>query len=105
MAGCGFDVIDEVHSADAALSAVGDSQPDSVVLDIEVAGTRGLGIISEIRACAPGCVVIVLSLFDGLRVAALAAGASGFTGKLDLRELRRHLEAFTVSGSGSPPTR
>lgn len=105
MVGCRFDVIDEVRSADAALSAVGDGQPDSVVLDIEVAGTRGLGIVSEIRARAPGCDVIVLSLFDGLRMAALAAGASAFTGKLDLRELRSHLESFTVSGSGSSPCR
>ncbi len=87
----GFEQIEEVGRATAAIEAAARTHPDAIVVDIELAGSRGVGIVAELLTAAPGCAVIVMSQFDSLRFPALEAGAYACIGKTDLRELRRCL--------------
>ncbi len=91
MLACGFDRIEEVASATAAIEVATRTRPDAIVVDIELAGSRGVGIVAALLTAVPGCSIIVVSPFDGLRFPALEAGAYACIGKSDLRELRRCL--------------
>ncbi len=91
MVACGFEEIEEVGSATAAIEVATRTRPDAIVVDIELAGRRGVGIIAELLTAVPGCAIIVMSPFDALRFPALEAGAYACLGKSDLRELRRCL--------------
>ena len=65
--------------------------PQLLVLDLASGGIRGLGIVQTVRYAAPACAVVLLSPFEGLRTAALEAGAYELAGKDDLRDLERCL--------------
>ena len=89
----GFEVIATVVSlADASL-AVELSAPDIVVVDLALTGDLGLGMISAFRTAQPRCAIVVLSPFEALRPAAIAAGAYDVVVNAgsDLRALERCL--------------
>lgn len=57
----GFEVCGVAHSADAALAAVGELQPDLVLLDVHLPGTTGLDLIAPFRELAPELDVLVIT--------------------------------------------
>ena len=70
--------------------------PQLVVFDLASAGSRGLRVVKDLQGAAPGCTVVLLAPFDGLRESALAVGAYELTGKDDLRDLERCLRRLTA---------
>lgn len=87
----GFEVVGEVASAADAVVAVELASPDALVLDLALTGALGLGILAAVGAAAPGCAVVLLSSFDGMRRVALEAGAYEVVASSDLRGLERAL--------------
>ncbi|GAA3170123.1 hypothetical protein GCM10020255_058350 [Rhodococcus baikonurensis] len=57
----GFEVCGVAHSAEAALTAVGELQPDLVLLDVHLPGTTGLDLIAPFRELAPELDVLVIT--------------------------------------------
>ncbi len=104
MVACGFDAIEDVRAPDDAITVAARSRPAAVVVDIELSGSRGIGIVTELLAAAPGAAVIVLSQFDRLRFPALEAGAYSFVAKADLRELQRCLTRLAGDKVSRLPT-
>ena len=95
MVACGLAHVDSTRAPDAVLDAARRTGPDVIVVDIEVAGSMGVGLVPALHQVSPESMIIVLSQFESLRFASLAAGADAFIGKADLRELRRCLERVT----------
>ena len=57
----GFEVCGVAHSAETALAAVGELQPDLVLLDVHLPGTTGLDLIAPFRELAPELDVLVIT--------------------------------------------
>lgn len=75
-----------VGEADNGAEAVGLAQtlhPDVVLMDLSLSATDGLSATASLRAAAPQCSVVLLSLYADatLRAQALAAGAAALVGK------------------------
>lgn len=100
---CGFEVVADTHTAAEAVVAAAGVRPDVVVLDLDLAGTLGLGVVAALQAASPGSEVVVLSAFDTMRPAALAAGAHELVTTADLRDLERALSALARSRPGAAP--
>jgi two-component system response regulator DesR len=75
-----LEVVAQVSSGDAVLTAARTSHPDVALLDIEMPGRSGLDATAELRADQPQCRVLILTTFGrpGYLRRAMAAGASGF---------------------------
>ena len=73
-------VVAEAGSADEAIRAVADHQPDVVVMDIRMPGSSGLDACQEITRRWPDIKVVMLTSFmdDELIFQAIQAGASGY---------------------------
>lgn len=95
---CGFRIVAEVRSAAEAIVAAEVGRPDVVVLDLALTGDLGLTALPRLRAACHGVAVIVVSSFDDMRPAALAAGAFDFVGDADLRALERSLQRLASGG-------
>ena len=76
----GLDVCAEAGNARDGLIAVGEHQPDLVVIDLTLPDKNGLELLKDIQAMHPGTLCLVLSMHDedmyGER--ALRAGARGY---------------------------
>lgn len=83
-------VCGEAGSAEEALDAVNQLEPDLAIVDISLGGVNGIELIKNIKAIRPALVVLVLSMHDESQFAerALRAGASGYVMK---REARDHI--------------
>lgn len=81
-------VIGQAGNGFTALAAVRDLAPDVVVLDIEMPGIDGITTAGAIRRIAPGCAVVILTLYatPQNRERAAAAGVAGFVDKHDSAE-------------------
>ena len=101
----GFEVIATVVSPADALMAVEFSAPDVVVVDLALTGDLGLGMISAFRAAQPRCAIVVLSPFEALRPAAIAAGAYDVVvnAASDLRALERCLVRAAADWAAAGP--
>lgn len=73
-------IVGEAGDSVAAVTAAGEEQPDVILLDIEIPGAEVTTTIRQIRSCAPGSRVIILSMYEGpqLLSALLAAGIRGY---------------------------
>jgi hypothetical protein len=103
---CGFAVLYNGEPARDIPTAVGRLRPDLLVLELALAGARGLGIVPAVLDAAPGCRVVLVSTFDKLRAPALEAGAYDLVGRDDFRDLEQCLrrlqaEAGRHCGPGS----
>ena len=85
----------ECEDGAEALAAYVRSQPDWVLMDIEMSKVDGIAATRQITAAFPNARIIILTNHNDepLRVAAREAGACGYVLKEDLLELRRLLRA------------
>ena len=79
-----------------ALEAFKEHQPDVVLMDMRMPRMDGLKATRQIRQSYPTARIVIVSDYDDedLRIAASAAGASGYTLKQDLSELINLLQAL-----------
>ena len=81
--GIHFKVVGEAVDGDGAVTVVGSSHPDCVVLDLLMPGRGGMAAISEIRATWPDCKIVVFSALSAeqMEAEALALGADAYIEK------------------------
>lgn len=79
----GLEVVAEAADARELRLRAAEASPDVVVLDYNIPGSKGFGLLRELREARPGVAVLVLSMHpeEELGVAALRAGAAGYVGK------------------------
>ena len=79
-----------------ALEAYKEYKPDVVLMDMKMPRMDGLKATRQIRQFYPTARIVIVSDYDDedLRIAASAAGASGYTLKQDLSELINLLQAL-----------
>ena len=79
----GFDVVGQAAEGPRAVSLVGETSPDVVVLGLEVPVMDGLDACSDVTGLLPGVKVLVLaaSSEEDLVLRALASGATGYLEK------------------------
>lgn len=91
---CGFDPAADTRTVGEAVAVAAVVRPDVVVVDLDLTGTLGLGVVAALHDASPGSKVVVLSSFDTMRPAVLAAGAHDFVVSVDLRDLESALSAL-----------
>jgi DNA-binding NarL/FixJ family response regulator len=79
------------------LTAVVETSPDAVVIDLAMAGRAGVRLISAVRALVPDCRIAVLSDLRAAPLIALEAGATAVVDPSDLRPLTAALRDDSVS--------
>lgn len=75
---CGAQVVGMADEPDAACAGIGMSQPDVVVVDLQLkSGTSGLAVLKWLREHAPGIAAVVLtnSIYPQVKDACLKLGA------------------------------
>jgi DNA-binding NarL/FixJ family response regulator len=76
-----FTVVGEAGEGEEALRAIGETQPDVVLLDLKMPGLDGQGVLDRLQKEGPR-ILVLTSATDAERVpAAIAAGAAGFVYK------------------------
>jgi two-component system response regulator DesR len=75
-----IEVVAQVSSGDAAVSAAMEVRPDVAMLDIEMPGMDGLAATAALRSALPACRVLIVTTFGrpGYLRQAMEAGATGF---------------------------
>jgi two-component system response regulator NreC len=75
-----LETVGEAGSADEAIRAAHELQPDIVVMDVVMPGASGLAATPDVLLAAPDAKVLVLSMQDDPRYVreAFGAGASGY---------------------------
>lgn len=78
------------------------TQPDAVLLDLQLHSldTSGLALLPQLRESLPRTALVILTMMDqdGVRDAALAAGADGFVAKANIeRDLLPTLRAVVAT--------
>ncbi len=76
----GIEVVGEADNGEQTLKLVGETQPDVLLLDLEMPGLSGLDALPQIRETWPGIRVLVLTgqTEDSYIMRALRAGAHGY---------------------------
>lgn len=74
-------VVGEAATGQAALTLIDEQRPDLALLDVQMPAPDGLAMTRVIKARWPEVKVVLLSLDDGYRDEAEAAGADAFVGK------------------------
>lgn len=95
--------VDWLQDGRLASDALGDEEPDLLVLDIGLPGKDGLRILNELRGRGSNLPVLVLTARDTIddRIIGLDAGADDYLVKpFDLGELRARLRAITRRRGG-----
>ncbi|MCB0212740.1 MAG: response regulator transcription factor [Anaerolineae bacterium] len=82
-------VIGEASDPETAPVMAQATQPDVILLDLMLTGRNGAELIPHLFKAAPGCRVIVVSIYDnaGSRYLAFQAGASAFVAKQESPEM------------------
>lgn len=101
----GLQLLATVTTAAEAIRVAAGAKPDLVVIDLALAGDRGLGVVAALHDAAPGCAVVVVvpPAFVGLQPEAVAAGAMTLLESSDLRPLQCCVEHLTgIHGDACP---
>jgi len=79
----GFDVIAEAGTAEDAVTAAEEYQPDLILLDILMPGLSGLEVVEKIAAVAPDARVVLLTASESEEdlLVGVKAGARGYVTK------------------------
>jgi len=101
MSRCGFESVSVVGTGREAVEFAGRTPPQVAVVDLALAGARGLGVVADIVRAAPRCNVVVVSPFAALGASALAAGAFAVCQLTDLRELQLCLQHALAHAAAS----
>ncbi len=86
-------VIVECEDGAAAVAAYAATQPDWVLMDVQMPGLDGLQATRAIKAACPTARIVIVTNYNdaGFRAEALAAGAYDYVLKENLRTLRQLL--------------
>ena len=84
-----LDVCGQAASAEEALSALEDLEPDIAIVDISLPGMSGLELIKHMQALRPEVRTLVVSRHDEALYAerAIRAGARGYVMKLEAGDM------------------
>jgi two-component system NarL family response regulator len=102
----GFEVVAEAGSAEAAVTAAEEHQPDLVLLDILMPGISGLEVVEKISAVAPSASVVLLTASESEEdlLVGVKAGARGYVTKdAPFEELVGALKAVDRGGAAVSP--
>lgn len=83
----GVEVVAHDRRWPEAVQLAADLAPDVAIVDLAVAGSAGVRIVSVIRSALPGCEVVVVTPLPDLDAAAREAGALEVVRPEDLRPL------------------
>jgi len=80
---CAMNIVGEAETPQACIDGILATQPDVVVLDVQLEGGQGLEVLRAVRPVAPDIAFVVFSNNSGpaYRKRYLAAGAVGFLDK------------------------
>lgn len=95
-------LVAEAGTADEALSAIAVVQPDVAVVDLNLPDRSGIELSREIRACAPGTKVLLLTavLNEESLLSAVMGGADGYLCKTT--SVEQLFQAIKAVVSGKP---
>lgn len=99
-------VVGTAATVESAITAVDLRHPDVTIVDLELGGDDGIGLIERLRARDPGTHVVVVTAQDDWQAAveAVRAGASAFVAKgAPMEELVEALRGVVVGHSHIPP--
>jgi DNA-binding NarL/FixJ family response regulator len=79
----GFEIVGTYSSFEQAEQQIAATQPDVILLDVQLPGIRGVDAIPQLKKAAPGVHVLVLTVYESEEVifTALRNGASGYLTK------------------------
>jgi DNA-binding NarL/FixJ family response regulator len=99
----GHEVVGTAYDGLIALDVVADTQPDLVLLDLNMPTVGGLDVRPAIRTLVPTAQVVVLTGFrcEELADTAIAAGADAYLVKGDLTALRGVLASAEAARSSA----
>jgi ActR/RegA family two-component response regulator len=83
----GVEVVAHEQRWSEAVHLAADLAPDVVIVDLAVAGSAGVRIVSVLRSALPGCEVVVVTPLPDLDTPAREAGAFEVVRPHDLRPL------------------
>jgi DNA-binding NarL/FixJ family response regulator len=98
-ADAGFEVVGKVRHWSEAVERVADLSVDVVVVDLALAGSVGVRLVTVLRSAAPSCEVIVVSPLRDIDLASLEAGAAEVVHPTDLRPLATALRGIAAARS------
>ncbi|GLY17539.1 putative two-component system response regulator LuxR [Kineosporia sp. NBRC 101677] len=101
----GFEIVAELGDGTSVVAAVGEHQPDVVVMDVRMPGVSGVEATRRVRA-VDGPPVLVLTTFedDEVLAGALRAGAAGFLLKgVPATDLQRAVKTVAEGGAWLDP--
>mgnify|MGYP001819926860 FL=1 len=102
----GFEIVAEAGSAEAAVTAAEEHQPDMVLLDILMPGVSGLEVVEKIGAVAPAASVVLLTASESEEdlLVGVKAGARGYVTKdAPFEDLVGALKAVEDGGAAVSP--
>lgn len=76
-------VVGAAGELETAVTTATTTQPHVILLDIKLPGSNGLDGLNQLRQAAPGCAIIIITVYDSAanRRQALTAGANAFISK------------------------
>jgi DNA-binding NarL/FixJ family response regulator len=98
-------VVGEAADGASAIDQIPATQPDVVLMDVNLPGLDGIAAAARLRDVSPGCAVVMLSMHDDSRTRERArlAGAHEFVGKHDIdTALTSAIRAAASAASGDP---
>ncbi|MEV0802586.1 response regulator [Kribbella sp. NPDC050281] len=101
----GFEVVGTANSGEQALDAIGQLQPDLVLLDLYLPDIFGLDLIARMRAAQPDCDILVITAAreaDAVRGAVRQGVVNYLLKPFGFEDLRSRLEEYARRRASVP---